>query len=300
MRVSAAALALALFFCLGGSRVARAEPLHLLDDPAFAVSLKSGYIYASDSALTANWYRPMMLEFSWAPLRIDRPWFSRVTFYGVLNLEVADFSYAEQPSTVGGGSGDLTGIHRAGMQVGPYVTMGGGLRLSVLDLRKWHVDVFCEYVGMLVPADIKVKGLTIDINGLQVDVAKSVQKDAGPTFGWRTITAGATVARSFQPARARVRFTPHLTIGVNEYRAAIAFNVKPALNNALMQLKIDPSVMHERAIDRIQPYIMLGLRTDFSRRWSLDIAAMAGKLSDTVIVSVNAGVTFRFGFFKNQ
>ena len=282
---------IALMFVCGGRVCADTPPQTTAPRtvPKFTFGFRSGLFYAADDEFTATWYRPMMLEFDIHLEIPGREWLNRVTVYGLLNLELATFVFSRAPGHEGGG---LAGIHRSDMQVGPYLSGGGGLRLSVVEKKRWHLDLFAEAVTMFSSAPISVGAMTIDVSGLQIDVAKTLREHTAPTFLWRTFTYGATVSRDFT-VRGRL-LKPYVSLGGVSYRSEIVFKIDPALEEALSRVKIDPKVLSPRIDDSTKPFGMLGLKADITPRWTFDVAGMIGRFGQTWIVSVSAGALVNF------
>jgi hypothetical protein len=277
----------ALIAASGGRVCAQAPPPVTV--PKFTFGFGSGLFYAADNEFAATWYRPMMLEFD---IHFDIPgrdWLNRVTIYGLLNLELATFDFSRKPGHMGG---DLAGIHRSEMLVGPYLTGGGGLRLSVIERKRWHLGLFAEVTTMFSAAPIATDAMVIDVSGLQIDVAKTIRQHTAPTFHWRTITYGATVSRDFT-VRGRT-VSPYVSLGGVSYRSEIVFKIDPALEDALKRVKIDPKVLAPRIDDQTKPFGVLGVKTEITPRWTFDVASMIGRFGDTWIVSVHAGALINF------
>jgi hypothetical protein len=273
------------------ARNALADPFHLADDPRFSFGLRAGFLHADDGLYEATWIRPLALDAGWSLLtREEELFFSRLEVYGLATLDLARLSYHETPEEA---DANLVGIHRADIAAEPNLSLGIGGRLTLYGGRRLHLHLYGEVMAMPRPSSVEIGALEIDVGGLRIDVAKAAREHADVSLGWNTESLGLTAAWSFDVPCGR-RLTPYASFGLLRYQAVVSFEIDPELTRVLEGFNADPGILRPRTIAQTKPFGTLGARWDLTDGWSLEADTLVGHTGDGWIVSVNAGVVFRF------
>lgn len=283
-------LLIACALSLGQPAPARADGAEFVRDRPFALTLRTGLLHTSDESFDVTWYRPAALGGSAWILHMPRRWLNGLQLYGMAGAEWASLAYREQPMFY---QESLSGIHHADVDIDAGVTVGFGGRLSLYDDGRLHVSVFGDGARPLGPSDVTVHALLIDLDGLQVDVAKAVRENASVSFDGRTYRLGLTAGVSFRVSG--LRWTPYLTAGWLKYRAEIVFETSDALKETLTAFGVDPGVLAEREIVETNVFLAPGVRLDLTRAWSLEAQALLGRYDGTWVAAGSAGIAWRFG-----
>ena len=280
-----------LFVLALSARTASADPFHLKNDPRFSAGARAGIFHLGDAQFDVTWYQPLILDLSWSPVARDANWFPRFELYGLGMLDQADLAYHEDPGFVT--DGGLAGIHRAVLSSPLGLSVAGGGRLTIFENDWLHVDLFGEAMTMARPAEVEPEELAIEVNGLQIDVARAIKEYATLTFDWTTARAGFTVGGIVRPWGHRT--VPYLTLGLFHYRATFAFSdLDPRLESALVGFGIDPEVVHERGVSKTKFFATTGARVDLTDHWSLDLGLLVGRVDDAWLYSFQGGAAYRW------
>lgn len=284
-------LAAAALMSAAAPERARADGFHLRDDPRFSAGAHAGIFHLGDSRFDVTWYQLLILDAAWSPYVRDRSWFPRLELHGSLMIDRADLAYREEPASVS--DGNLAGIHRAVVSSPISLSYSAGGRLTLFENRRFHLDLYAEAMRMVRPAEVEPDELAVEVNGLQIDVARAVREYATLTFDWRTARAGLAAGAIVYPWGYRT--VPYLTLGLFHYEATFSFeDLDPRLESALVGFGVDPEVVHERGVSKTKFFGTTGVRVDLSRRWSLDVATLVGRVDDAWLYSFQAGGTIRW------
>lgn len=258
------AVTAALSMALCAATPAWADRVQLNSDPDVSLSIGAGTFLGHSRRYDFRRIQPIVLR---AELKvwnrgIDCRWFCRLNVNGSANPENTGLGYHDDLTEVTLKDEDgndvvarKSGVTGADLDSGIMWGGGLGLRLSVLDLQHFHVDLYGEYAASLYDKEATVRNLDVHallprvgmdgepIYGGEIDLdATGLAQEFGTvTFGWKMKHVGATFAFPLRPKRLnRHRTTPYLQIGYAWLEADVSLKVDQALLDDLANFGVEP------------------------------------------------------------
>jgi hypothetical protein len=243
---------------------AKADRVQLPSDPDVTVSVGAGTFFGYSRRYEFRRIQPlnMRLELTGLNRGIDCRWFCRLNLYGALNPENTGLGYHDDLAQIGlmDDEGNTIIARKSGVtgaQLESGIMWGGGFgaRLSVLDLKHFHLDLYAEYARSLADKRATVKNLDVHalltregpdgtkLYGGEIDLdATGLAQDYGTvTFGWAMTHVGATLAFPMRPKRLdRHRLTPYLQVGYVWLSADVSLKVDKELLDDLANFGVKP------------------------------------------------------------
>lgn len=262
-------------------------------------------------------------------LRLKRRWFGRVNFYLSVNPETSDLAYENAPGILKDAMGNTVyqtvgncepgtegceyaldengqmiprtknGLSRADLHTGLDWSGGAGVRVSIYDGYRFHLELFAEIAGSPFFNPAYIDGLTAHVLETDLDVTRLAREHVDVKYRWWMYHAGLTIGVPFRlNYLGRKLLVPYVVLGYSGFQADIRAKVDADLRDDLEAIGADVAIIEEpRTIRKRSPTISLGARYDPSKRVSLETTAMFGYTGKTTVYWFTGSVIFRFDVF---
>lgn len=275
----------AVFMCaiFIGEGTVHADRIQLPDDLDVSLGAGSGGFFGTSSKADFERIQPTFFRLELTAFKQPkRRWFNRLNAYCSLTPEFAKISYKGELEdvTLEDNNGEEytvqeDGLERVDIKADMNASGGCGLRLSVYDHRRFHLDVFGEFATSLRPISTTPEAVVVSYAGLSIDVAKAIQNKADLSLDWRMLHAGITLGFPIPNWKGNksLRLTPFIIAGYIDFKADISINLHPEFAKDLERFGIDGELIPEKkGIGVNNVTASVGARLDVGKRHVLETA----------------------------
>lgn len=270
----------ALFMNAG---TAQADRIQLPDDPDISLGFGSSAFFGTSSKADFQRIQPIFFRFEYRLFkRPQRKWFNRLNFYCSLTPEFARVSYKgklEDETLVDNNGDEFTvqedGLERVDLKANMNASGGCGLRQSIYDSKRIHLDFFGEFATSFRKISTTPEAIIVSYAGLSLDVSKTIRDRADLTLSWRMYHAGLTLGYPIDKWKGNksLRLTPFLIAGYIRFRADINIDIDQELLDDLKRFGIDEDLIPRRERIELNNFTgSVGARLDIGKQHALEAA----------------------------
>ncbi|GEM_PF-2906925 len=245
--------------------------------------------------------------------KVTRWWLGSLSFYGSITPETTKLSLRNQPEIIpvldenGDPVLDEDGnpvtktentLVRANLEAGTDFSGGLGARLSLIDAKYFHVEMYGEYAGSFGWNPARADTIVAHAIGLDIDVTGLARDHASLRYRWDMRNVGLTIAVPTRPNTiSRNRLTPYASIGYTWFNASVDLDLDEDVTRDLTNLGVDvDKVTERRSIRKSSVAALIGARLDFNKTFSLETSAIFAKTEHTTIYWFTGSAVFRFDY----
>lgn len=235
---------------------AEADRIQLPHDPDVSLSIGSGGFFGTSKKANFQRIQPTFLRLELTAFKSpERRWFNRMNLYCSASPEFAELTYKGQLEdvTIEDDQGNEytiqeDGLERADLKADTNFSGGCGLRLSVYDRPRFHLDWFGEFATAFRPVPTTPETVIVSWSGLSLDVARVAAETADMSFDWHMVHTGLTMGFPLSKWRGHknVRMTPFVTLGLIHFKAGIEIELHEEFLSQLESFGVDEDIIPKK------------------------------------------------------